>query len=364
MLRVAFIAQRRFGVAPRRMLHVLRTLVRQVDAVRDLVPSPPPCLGAKQIFTALLTSEFAMQSTPTPTQRFRRVVPGAPAPQWKALSRDEVGRHQLPPDVIVSAFDPLRVKSPLCRTAPARPPGAAPFTTALRDFTRNAMELGLAVEVDPARNPPSGRVAIIPKNSEKGRAITDLRWLVDRQPCRPRRFRLPSLEWLKPLLLSNVLHFCVLDVSNYFPSLLLPDPPAAPYFDCSPVIADRLSESIADPVLRRFAGWVYVYIDDFLVVGVDPAGTQRAAVDLAAGMRARALVPSARKCRGLPPAPPLREAEWLGKEVRNLPDPRIAPTPAAAADVLALTVIALALPLDRRGRQQLTGCITWAGIQH
>ncbi len=55
---------------------------------------------------------------------------------------------------------------------------------------------------------------------------------------------------------------------------------------------------------------------------------------------------------------------WLGKELSGCPHPRIAPTEWAAVDAVALTLVALALPLDRRRRQHLTGSLAWAGMQH
>jgi hypothetical protein len=67
---------------------------------------------------------------------------------------------------------------------------------------------------------------------------------------------------------------------------------------------------------------------------------------------------------GLPPAEPSTTAVWLGKELSALPNPRVAPTAAAASDALALAAIALALPMSRWRRQQLTGSLAWAGAQH
>eukprot|EP00665_Eupelagonemidae_sp_cell47_P011585 gene11585-220_t len=356
------------------MLRVLATLFRQVDAVRALLAAPPPALDGGRILAALLAADFAAVGPPyTPYPRLR--TPGAPPAVWKALPRSEVGACQLSAADLLAAADQERVKvGGGGGGAPGRPE-PAPFNPALRDFTSDAVSLGLAEEVDPIRHPASGRVTIIPKNAEKSLAITDLRWLNDRQPCRPRSFRLPTFETIKPLLLNHEMSLCVLDIANAFPSIRLPVHPFCPYFvyhvrdggllrafrllhlplgwDLSPAICQRVVASLVEPAVRRHGGWAFVYLDDVLVMAAVPVSPQPSAVGIAANMRERGFVPHPRNVAG----PGLMA-------VRALPSACIAPTDGAGADTIAVTVATLALPLCRRRREHLTGCLAWAGAQH
>ncbi len=51
--------------------------------------------------------------------------------------------------------------------------------------------------------PPSCDLFIQHKNAEKSRAVFDLRRFNAMQPSRPRKFRLPKFEDIKPLMLTG-----------------------------------------------------------------------------------------------------------------------------------------------------------------
>ena len=130
----------------------------------------------------------------------------------------------------------------------------------------------------------------------------------------------------------------MLDIANLFPSLRLPQR-CKPYFvfhaqdgpqrrafrmehlpmgwDAAPLLAQNVSERIAGKAQQDFAGFIKVYLDDFLAVAADPGAAQRAGAKLRDGIRSEGGVAHPRKCAGLAPDPPALQTALQGQRRRG-----------------------------------------------
>eukprot|EP00665_Eupelagonemidae_sp_cell47_P017965 gene17965-biopygen11563 len=330
LLRVGFIARRKFGLPAARVARTLAKLFSIIASVCAFRPDVPVPLRPRELLSDILSSEWDDESdhtSPTPPSQARRALFAVEAP-WKPLQN--VGACQITPEELRSAFDPLRPN--IAPSGTLRRPSPSPASKPMRDFLRDMLSLRIAEELDPARHPATCRVSIIPKNALQSRAICNARFLNQRQPFLPARFRLPSVQQLKELLLTGPLYFCALDVSSCYQSMRLPDDTSTPPFvfhvrdpergtrafrllhlpfgwNASPVVCQRRTTAAIDPPVRRVGAWFLVYLDDALIFSRHFEDAERAAHAAAQGLRQHSLIPHpVKSCLS-----PATEIAWTGK---------------------------------------------------
>eukprot|EP00662_Eupelagonemidae_sp_cell21_P052913 gene52914-biopygen63963 len=379
LLRAGFVARRKFGIPAARFARIASRLfahIADVHALRGDLPAP---LRPRALLSNILSSQWDDDSeeSPEPYTQARRMLFSSEAP-WKPLKH--VGACQLSTEELCCAFDPLR------RNAFAGPPvprpSPSPLSIPMRDFIHDMVSLRLLEELDPTRNPPTCRMSIIPKNSQKSRAICNARFLNQRQPHAPAHFRLPTVQMLKRLLLTGPLYFATLDVASCYQSMRLPSGDGPPLFifhtrgadgalrafrllhlpfgwNASPILCQRRTQAAMEPPARRQGGWALIYLDDGLVFARDPTTTSRAGKASERGLRANHFVPHPSKTD----LTPRTATTWIGKSIQSQPA-SIAPTLSAAQNALAYTTLRLCMPMSLHQRQRLTGNLVWAGSQH
>eukprot|EP00660_Eupelagonema_oceanica_P014620 gene14620-biopygen44127 len=403
LLRAGFIARRKFGLPAARVARVLTRLFNTIRTACAISRTPPSPLFPRALLTHILS--FAWDDaddytySPPPTQQSRRALFAQEAP-WRPL--ENVGRCQISVEEIRAAFDPSRSSHNPCPAAevvggPWRAPHSlrrhphsvllprpspSPVTAPMRDFLRDMAALGLTEELDPACNPATCRMSIIPKNEHKSRAICNARYLNQRQTHQPAHFRLPSIHMLKEQLLRAPLYFCTLDVASCYQSMRLPPGPVAPQFifhvrdpdgtlrafrllhipfgwNASPVICQRRTAAAIGPRVHRIGAWSLVYLDDSLVFSRHPSVAERAGHAAAQGLRDDGLNPHPTKTN----LSASTDTVWIGKAIKSCP-PFIGPTKQAARNAIAATALSLCAPMSRLARQRMTGTLVWAGSQH